>query len=82
MTTLFKKAVQAINKKHIVLVYPLKTNAELPSLWSTLYPKSKMRWDWSEEADQRVVDTWHLKDELSQSDHVVYSKWFRGTADS
>lgn len=39
-----------------------------------------MKWDWSEDADPRVVDIWHLKDELCFGQDVVYAKWFRGRA--
>ena len=64
MSRNYKKAVAAINKHHIQLVYPIKHAHEPGSLWHSLYPRSFMKWDWSEDADQRVVDIWHLKDEL------------------
>ena len=80
MSRNYKKAVAAINKHHIQLVYPIKNAHEPGSLWHSLYPRSFMKWDWSEDADQRVVDIWHLKDELCQNQDVVYAKWFRGRA--
>ncbi len=76
----YKKAVAAINEHHIQLVYPIKNAPEPRSLWHSLHPRTFMKWDWSEDADQRVVDIWHLKDDLSCGQDVVYAKWFRGRA--
>ncbi len=75
-----KSAVSFINNKGMALVYPLKDKPEIPSLWSCFYPKSKMRWEWSEDGDDRVALIWHLRAELSNSKKVVYTKWFRGRA--
>lgn len=80
MSKNYKKAVAAINSHHIQLVYPIKNAQEPASLWRSLHPRSFMKWDWSEDADQRVVDIWHLKDELCFGQDVVYAKWFRGRA--
>jgi len=75
-----KKAVKIINEVGGILVFPLD-NRPLPlSLWAKLYPKSSMRWEWDETGDNRVADLWHLRTELSQSDEVVYSKWYKGRA--
>lgn len=74
------KAIDSINKHHFQLVYPIKNSRNIPSLWQTLYPRSKMRWDWSEDADERVVEMWHLKDILCNDPQVIYAKWYRGRA--
>lgn len=39
-----------------------------------------MRWEWDESGSQAVSDLWHLREKLSTSGQVVYSKWFRGRA--
>jgi len=80
MTKRYQKALAAINEQHVQLVYPIKNAREPRSLWHSLHPRSAMRWDWSEDADQRVVDLWHLKDDLCLGREVVYAKWFRGRA--
>jgi hypothetical protein len=74
------KAVQAIDRRGALLVYPVNNRKEPLSLWSELYPRSKMRWEWDEEGDSRVSDLWHLREQLSRSRQVVYAKWFQGRA--
>jgi hypothetical protein len=74
------QAIQVVDRAGALLVYPIKNAPEPPSLWSKLYPKREMVWDWSEDADPRVADLWHLREELSSSGAVVYTKWFRGRA--
>lgn len=74
------KAIQAINKQGALLVYPLANRKEPLSLWSELYPRTKMRWVWDEDGDSRVSDLWILREELSRSRQVVYAKWFQGRA--
>jgi len=75
-----KAAVSAINKHGMLLVFPID-NANAPlSLWSAAYPKTKMRWEWDEDGDDRVSSLWHLREELSRSEEVVYTKWYRGRA--
>ena len=64
----------------MLLVFPVKNAKEPASLWHALYPRSAMRWDWSESADPRVVSLWHLKTELGEGDDVVYGKWYQGRA--
>jgi hypothetical protein len=76
----YKKAVAAINEHHVQLVYPIQNAREPRSLWHSLHPRSVMKWDWSEHADPRIVDLWHLKDDLCHGRDVVYAKWFRGRA--
>jgi hypothetical protein len=74
------KAIKAINQQGILLVYPINNRKDPKSLWSELFPKSKMVWEWTDESDNRVADLWHLRAELSTSRQVIYSKWFRGRA--
>ncbi len=75
-----KKAIQAIEDAGILLVYPLQNKKEPASLWTALYPRSTMRWEWDDEGDSRVADLWHQRMELSVSNRVVYAKWFQGRA--
>lgn len=72
--------VSAIEKNGCLLVYPLENRKEPASLWSALYPRSPMRWEWDAEADARVSELWILREELARSGQVVYAKWFRGRA--
>ncbi len=75
-----RQAIQFIEKRGILLVYPLDNRPEPKSLWSEFFPRSEMRWEWDSGGDDRVSDLWHLKSELSASGKVVYAKWFRGRA--
>src|SRR4051812_23258502 len=79
-SALFKRAVDAINLKGALLVFPSNNKKEPQSVWSCLFPRTKMRWEWDDSADNRVVQMWHLREELSSSGQVVYSKWFQGRA--
>jgi hypothetical protein len=74
------KAIQAINENGILLVFPIENRKDIPSLWSSFYPRTKMRWEWDQDGDDRVAKLWHLREELSRSEEVIYSKWFRGRA--
>jgi len=76
----YARAVKAINKHHILLVYPIKNAPEPLSIWSVLHPGVDMHWDWSEHADRRIEKLWHLKDDLCLRRDVVYAKWYRGRA--
>lgn len=76
----FKSAVQKINDRGALLVFPINNKKEPASLWSEFYPRSKMRWDWDADGDQRVSDLWALMKKLSDSREVVYSKWYQGRA--
>ncbi len=80
MTDRFARAKAAIEKRGILLVYPLTNQAEPRSLWSELHPKTPMRWEWDAGADGRVSAMWHLREQLATSGEVVYAKWFRGRA--
>lgn len=75
-----KDAVSAIQRRGILLVYPLGNQKEPPSLWSEFYPRSEMRWEWDTGGDDRVANLWHLREELARSGKVVYAKWYRGRA--
>lgn len=74
------KALEAINRRGALLVFPLQNRKEPPSLWAELFPRSLMRWEWDDSGDSRVANLWHLREELSRSHKVVYSKWYQGRA--
>ncbi|AGH95455.1 AlkZ-related protein [Pseudobdellovibrio exovorus] len=76
----FKKAVEKINQRGVLLTFPVNNKPEPKSLWSEFFPKSKMEWDWNEDADSRVSTMWVLMKKLSDSREVVYSKWYQGRA--
>lgn len=73
-------AVKIVERLGIALVFPLPDKADPPSLWSALYPNHRMRWEWSDDADDRVVQLWRLRERLAESRRVVYSKWHGGRA--
>jgi hypothetical protein len=75
-----RSAVTKINRRGILLVYPIQNRPEPASLWSEFYPRSKMRWEWDDGSDRRVAELWHLKTELSGSGKAVYAKWFQNRA--
>lgn len=75
-----ERATKAVDGAGILLVYPIAGHPEIPSLWSELYPRSKMEWSWNEDADPRVAELWHLRERLAHTHHVAYAKWFRGRA--
>lgn len=75
-----KTAIASINKNGILLVFPINNKPEPKSLWSEFYPKSKMKWEWDENGDNRVGELWGLMKRLSDSRQVVYSKWYQGRA--
>lgn len=74
------KAIKAINTRGALLVFPLQNRKAPLSLWGEFFPRSKMKWEWDESGDSRVSDLWILREELSRSKKVVYSKWYRGRA--
>ncbi|MBM4304409.1 MAG: hypothetical protein FJ112_08790 [Deltaproteobacteria bacterium] len=74
------KMIEAINRTGALLVFPIQNRKEPKSLWSKLFPRSQMRWEWDDDGDNRVAQLWHLREELSRSGQVVYSKWYRGRA--
>lgn len=73
-------AIKHIEKKGLLLVFPKNNNPEPASLWSQFYPRTKMRWEWDSDGDSRVSDLWMLMKRLSDSQKVVYSKWYQGRA--
>jgi hypothetical protein len=74
------KAISAIDKRGALLVYPIQNKKEPLSLWAELFPRSKMVWDWGDESHNKVADVWYLREELSRSRRVVYSKWYQNRA--
>ena len=73
-------AIEKIEERGALLVFPIDNKKEPASIWSAFYPKSEMRWEWDDGGDHRVANLWHLRTELSESGKVVYTKWFRGRA--
>ncbi len=61
-------------------MYPITNRREPPSLWFELHPRTEMRWAWDADADDRVVQLWHLRERIARSRKVVYSKWYKGRA--
>lgn len=78
--SLKSQAISAINKNGILLVFPVKNKKNYNSVWKELYPRSEMKWEWTDDSDDRVAKLWHLRKELSRSREVVYSKWLNGRA--
>jgi len=76
----FKKAIEAVQSKGALLVFPIKNKKDPLSIWSVLHPRSKMVWEWDEDSDNRVAELWHLREEFSRSRKIVYTKWFQGRA--
>ena len=74
------KAIEGIEKHGAVLVFPIKNSAEPKSLWSILHPRTPMRWEWDEEGDGKLFSLWRMREELSRSRLVVYTKWYQGRA--
>ena len=75
-----QKMIKAIETQGCLLVYPLDNRDEPASVWSALYPRSPMRWEWDSGGDNRVGELWVLREELSQGREVIYSKWYRNRA--
>lgn len=75
-----KSAIRFIRQEGALLIFPIKGKKEPRSLWSCFYPRSKMRWEWDEDGDDRVARLWHLRAQLAESYQVVYSKWYQGRA--
>lgn len=75
-----RAAIEAIEKLGACLVFPVGNAREPVSLWSHFHPRTPMRWEWDSDADNRVVAMWHLREEISRSGKVAYTKWYRGRA--
>jgi hypothetical protein len=73
-------AISRIHDRGVLLVFPIN-NRPLPlSLWSEFFPKTRMVWDWNDDAAGPVHDMWALMKRLSDCREVVYSKWYQGRA--
>ena len=75
-----RKAVSKVKSKGMLLVFPMNNKKEPLSLWSQLFPKKVMRWEWDESNDQGLASLWFLREKLSRSRQVIYTKWYRGRA--
>jgi hypothetical protein len=75
-----RAAIQHINKQGILLVFPIDNRKAPLSLWSQFFPRTKMRWEWTDDGDDKVAKLWHLMKKLSCGRQVVYSKWYKGRA--
>lgn len=73
-------ALKFMKKRGMLLVFPQENRKEPASLWYEFFPRTKMRWEWDESGDNRVGELWMLRERLSLSRKVVYSKWFRQRA--
>jgi hypothetical protein len=73
-------AAAIVERVGIALVYPIPGRPEIPSLWSEMFPRSKMVWSWDADADPRVAQVWHVRERLARTHDVAYAKWFRGRA--
>ncbi len=76
----FELAIKKINEAGILLVYPIKNKDHPSSLWSSIYPRSKMNWSWDGDADSRVAKIWLLMKSLSDCGEVIYTKWYKNRA--
>lgn len=74
------KALGFMKKNGMLLVFPQENRKEPASLWYEFFPRTKMRWEWDETGDNRVGELWLLRERLSLSRKVVYSKWFKQRA--
>lgn len=74
------RLVDEIDRRGVMLVYPQKGHDDPTSIWHVLYPRRTMQWAWDEDADPRVAQVWHLREELARDPRVVYGKWFAGRA--
>jgi hypothetical protein len=52
---MYKKSIEFINKNGFLLMFPVNNKVDPQSLWSLHYPKIPLRWEWSDDADDRVV---------------------------
>lgn len=75
-----ENSIDAVIENGWLLVFPLPGKKVPLSVWHVLHPRSVMRWEWTETADDKVAKLWHLRRELAESHRVIYSKWYRGRA--
>lgn len=76
----YQKAIQLIEQNGFLLVFPQANKATPQSLWSLLHPNTPLRWEWSNDADNRVANLWHIREQLARSREVVYGKFYQGRA--
>lgn len=76
----FQRAKNHINCQGFLLVFSMKNQARPQSLWSLLHPGVEMRWEWDESGDNKLGELWRLRQELAQSQEVVYGKFYCGRA--
>jgi hypothetical protein len=75
-----KDAVSHLDHHGALLIFPIKNRTEPISLWQCFFPRKAMKWEWTEDADDGVVQLWHLRALLSSSRRAVYTKWYQGRA--
>jgi hypothetical protein len=73
-------AEAAVHEHGALLVYPEAGRAEPRALWHVLYPRTELDWRWDGDADPRVAELWHVREQLCHRRSLVYSKWYRGRA--
>ena len=76
----FERAIEFIDQQGILLVFPVKNQKDADSLWARFHPRTPLRWEWTDDGDDKVFQMWHLMKELSDCEQVVYSKWYQGRA--
>ncbi len=75
-----RSAVSHVNHHGMLLVFPLKNRKEPRSLWSEFFPRTRLRWEWDDSGQSEVFELWHLRERLSRSGRVIYTKWWQGRA--
>ncbi|MEO5668509.1 MAG: hypothetical protein ABIR96_10655 [Bdellovibrionota bacterium] len=73
-----KSALDQVERVGRVAIFPEKNKKKnsIVSLWEIFYPRTKMKWEWDEAADNRVVKLWWLKNEIAQTQKVLYGRFF------
>lgn len=75
-----QNAIRAIDQHGLLLVFPILNAKDPHSLWFEFHPRTKMRWEWDENGDDKVGQLWGLMKRLSENRKVVYTKWYQGRA--
>ncbi|MGE0763381.1 MAG: hypothetical protein AB7N80_08885 [Bdellovibrionales bacterium] len=75
-----RSAINKINRNGVLLVFPINNRPEPHSLWTEMHPRLPMRWEWTDDGDDKVAAMWGLMKRLSDCREVVYSKWYQGRA--
>lgn len=73
-----KGALEHVEKVGRVAIFPEKNKkkSSIISLWELFFPRTKMKWEWDDSADNRVVKLWWLKNEIAQTQKVLYGRFF------